>query len=65
MLFLALDISGFFDNLGHANLKKQWCSVLEKDVLPHDHYNLFKAVTRFSRVDKAACLSALTIDERV
>lgn len=61
---LALDISGFFDNIAHANLKKQWCRVLGVKVLPEDHYNIFKAVTRFSRVDQEKCLVALSLTQK-
>jgi RNA-directed DNA polymerase len=57
----AMDIKGFFDNIYHLILKKQYCRVLGTDVLPDDHYNLFKSITRFSRVDLAACLTALDL----
>lgn len=56
---LAIDISGFFDNIDHKNLKKQWCRVIGKSELPEDHYSVFKALTRFSRVDQASCLKRL------
>lgn len=49
---VAVDISGFFDNLDHEIIKHNWCSLLEADRLPPDHYNVFKSVTRFSLVSK-------------
>ncbi len=59
----AMDISGFFDNIYHLILKKQWCDVLGSDVLPDDHYNLFKSITHFSRIDLSACLAALDLKQ--
>lgn len=61
---LAFDISGFFDSIDHKNLRKQWCRVLGKEVLPDDHYNLFRALTCFSRVKQECCLVALGIEEK-
>ncbi len=50
---IAFDIEGFFDNLNHTILKEEWCKVLRCEVLPDDHYNVFKSLTKYSRVDKA------------
>lgn len=61
---IALDISRFFDSINHAGLKKQWCRVLGKTNLPDDHYNLFKSLTRFSRVDLERCIAALNIPQK-
>jgi RNA-directed DNA polymerase len=49
---VALDISGFFDNLDHEILKSSWANLLEQDALPADHFNIFKSLTKFSTVDK-------------
>lgn len=49
---LALDITGFFDNLDHQLLKQSWCKVLETENLPDDHYAVYKAITKFSKVEK-------------
>lgn len=49
---VALDVSGFFDNLNHQILKQQWCNLLGVSSLPDDHYNLFKSLTKFSTVDR-------------
>lgn len=48
------DITGFFDNLDHKVLKRQWCKTLGTINLPADHYNVYKAATNFSYVDEPA-----------
>ncbi len=47
---LALDISGFFDNLNHELLKDQWARVLGTDRLPSDHFKVFRSVTSYAYV---------------
>ncbi|WP_158973464.1 reverse transcriptase domain-containing protein [Cellulophaga sp. L1A9] len=47
---LVLDIENFFPTLNHKLLKLAWAKILEKKSLPKDHFNLFKAITRFSYV---------------
>ena len=42
------DFTGFFDNLDHQYLKRQWCSLLGVGKLPPDHYTVFKNITRYS-----------------
>lgn len=42
------DFTNFFDNLDHQYLKKQWCSLLQVEKLPKDHYAVFKNITKFS-----------------
>ncbi|EPO5342827.1 antiviral reverse transcriptase Drt2 [Klebsiella oxytoca] len=49
---VALDLSKFFDTLDHGFLKKAWCRLIGVDKLPEDHYAVFKAITKFSKVDK-------------
>lgn len=49
---VAVDISGFFDNLDHETIKKNWCTLLDTERLPPDHYNVFKSLTQFSLVSK-------------
>lgn len=49
---VALDVSGFFDNLDHEIIKRQWCKLLGLSSLPDDHYNIFKSLTKFSTVDR-------------
>ena len=42
---VALDVSGFFDNLDHQMLKKSWADLIGVDQLPKDHFNVFKSLT--------------------
>ena len=42
------DFTNFFDNLDHKYLKKQWCSLIEKETLPKDHYAVYKNITKYS-----------------
>jgi len=56
---IALDVSGFFDNLDHALLKRFWCRVLGGSKLPADHYAVYKSITRYSHVD-LDCLKNLS-----
>ena len=45
------DFTGFFDNLDHAYLKQQWCSLLGADRLPADHFAVFKNITSYSKME--------------
>jgi hypothetical protein len=49
---IASDISGFFEHLDHARLKALWCRMLGVRRLPDDHFQVFKAITKYSVVDK-------------
>jgi len=49
---LKFDIKSFFNEIDHTLLKKQWAEILGMKVLPQDHYNVFKGVTRFSYIMK-------------
>jgi hypothetical protein len=49
---VALDISSYFEHLDHARLKSLWCRLLGKDRLPLDHFQVFKAITRYAVVEK-------------
>ena len=49
---IALDISGFFENLDHRMLKHSWAKLLGRESLPDDHYALFKAATRYSTIGR-------------
>lgn len=47
---LAFDIENFFPTLNHKKLKLIWAKILGFKTLPKDHYNIFKAATKFSYV---------------
>ena len=56
---IALDISGFFDNIDHQNLKKEWCNTINQPKLPEDHFAVFKSLTRWSEVNRDDCYARL------
>ena len=58
---IAMDISGFFDNLDHKTLKDMWNKVLDTSVLPDDHYNIFKSLTKFSQVKRDVLFETLNL----
>lgn len=47
---LAFDVENFFPTLNHKQLKLIWAKILGYKTLPKDHYNIFKAATKFSYV---------------
>ncbi len=57
----AFDISGFFDNIDHGVLKRNWCRVMKCAKLPDDHYHVFRNLTKYSSVNKSAVLRRLGI----
>lgn len=60
---LAFDITGFFDNLDHALLKEAWTSLLGSQRLPPDHFNIYKSITKFSKIEKGPLFDLLDISE--
>ncbi len=61
---VALDFEKFFDTLNHTVLKKQWCDILGTRSLPKDHYNIYKSLTKFSKVDKKNIFKKFDIPKR-
>lgn len=49
---MTFDVRDFFESLDHRLLKQQWKVVLGVEELPPDHYNGFKAITRYSWVER-------------
>ena len=47
---LTFDIKSFFPSLNHHKLKEAWAKLIKEDKLPDDHFNVFKAATRFSYI---------------
>lgn len=58
---LCFDIEKFFDRLNHRLLKDVWQEVLGVASLPDDHYAVFKAITKYSCVDRVQAFNALNI----
>ncbi|MFK4512447.1 hypothetical protein LPJ38_00505 [Bradyrhizobium daqingense] len=56
---VALDISGFFESLDHDRLKAAWCELLGVKKLPEDHFRVFRAITRYTVVEKQAVYERL------
>jgi RNA-directed DNA polymerase len=48
---LGFDVRDFFGTIDHALLKMQWADILGVDVLPDDHYSVFRAITKHASVD--------------
>ncbi len=49
---ITLDISKFFQNIDHKNLQTAWGKLLGKNRIPDDHFQVFRAITKYSHVDK-------------
>lgn len=63
---VALDVTGFFDNLDHALLKNGWAELLGQPQLPADHYAVFKSLTKYATVnlEKVYSLLGVSINNR-
>jgi len=61
---IALDVESFFDNLDHQILKRNWALLVGGNILPNDHYNIFKSLTRYASVDKNAVYRLFNISKR-
>jgi len=48
---IALDISGFFDNIDHGILFQNLKSILDVERLPDAHFKIFERMTKFECVD--------------
>lgn len=59
---IALDITGYFDNIDHDLLKEKWCSIIGEKELPLDQYKVFRSLTAYSYVGKASFLKHFGID---
>lgn len=49
-IVLKLDIKNFFSQMDHQLLKTSWKKLINNTQLPDDHYNVFKATTKFSYI---------------
>ncbi len=47
---IALDITGYFDNIDHFTLKEKWCKVIGNEQLPIDQYKVFRSLTKYNYV---------------
>ncbi len=49
---IATDVEKFFDNINHQLLKQQWANFLGLPFLPTDHFAVFKAITKYSYIER-------------
>ncbi len=61
---LALDVEDFFGSINHRLLREQWCQILGRTGLSADHYSVFRAITRYSHVDRGQLYQTLGISRR-
>lgn len=57
---IAIDISGYFDNIDHKLLRSKWSKIIEQP-LPADQYKLFRSVTQYSYCVKNNILTNLKV----
>ncbi|MDX2003283.1 MAG: reverse transcriptase domain-containing protein [Chitinophagales bacterium] len=60
---VALDIKGYFDHIDHNILKAKWSKVIGHK-LPDDQLKIYKALTRYSYVNKHSILKKYQINLR-
>ncbi len=63
-LAMALDISGFFDNINHDKLKDEWCLTIGEEKLPLDQFKIFQSLTKWAEVSRDECYERLNIDTK-
>lgn len=59
---IALDITGYFDNIDHAILKNKWCKILNTQELAKDQYKIFRSLTKYSYISRDSILKHFKID---
>lgn len=59
---IALDISGYFDNIEHNKLKEKWCKIINTNELPIDQYKIYKSLTKYNYVNKNSVLNHFRVD---
>jgi RNA-directed DNA polymerase len=58
---IALDITGYFDNIDHQLLKEKWCKVLKLKELPADQYQVYRSLTKYAYVNYTSYLKHFKI----
>lgn len=59
---IALDITGYFDNIDHNILKEKWCQILNTSELPLDQYKIFRTLTKYSYINYNSFLKFFDIN---
>ena len=55
------DVDSFFPKISHSVLKNIWAELLRVDRLPEDHFAVYKAITRYSEVERHKAYNAFRI----
>jgi hypothetical protein len=58
-LVYTLDISKFFESINHTYLKRLWARILGFKIMPPDHFQVFRNVTRYACVNREALYKIL------
>ncbi|HSW89111.1 MAG TPA: antiviral reverse transcriptase Drt2 [Candidatus Saccharimonadales bacterium] len=58
---ITVDIKQFFDKLDHKHLKQSWELLLGEDILPQDHYKIYKSLTSFAFVEETELYKILKV----
>lgn len=61
---ICYDVSDFFGSLCHDYLKKSWAGLLGVDRISKDHFAVFNAITKYSRVDFYKLCDVLGLEPR-
>jgi RNA-directed DNA polymerase len=60
---IALDLKDFFGSLDHGVLKARWLGILGTGrTLPRDHFAIYRAITRYSWIDRGSVRNLLGRD---
>lgn len=59
---IALDITGYFDNIDHYLLKAKWCKILKLSELPIDQYKVYRSLTQYAYINYTSFLKHFKID---
>lgn len=56
---VGIDIEDFFGTIPHSLVKTQWTRLLGSGTLPEDHYKVYRALTRWTFIDRERLLLRL------
>lgn len=59
---IALDITGYFDNIDHVLLKEKWSKIIGLPQLPVDQYRVYKSLSQYSYISKASLLKHFKVN---
>lgn len=59
---IALDITGYFDNIDHKILKENWCKIIDEKKLPEDQFKIYKSLTQYSYVNNSSLMRHFGFD---